>query len=34
MKKWIAIGVGVVLVAWSLHAMRRWHLERWLDVDA
>jgi hypothetical protein len=32
--KLVALGVGVLLVAWSLRAMRRWHLERWLDVDA
>lgn len=32
--KWIAIGVGVLIAAWSFHRMRRAHYERWLDVDA
>ena len=32
--KWIAIGVGALLVAWSFGAMRRWRYERPLDVDA
>jgi hypothetical protein len=32
--KWVTIGVGVLLVAWSFRAMRRWHLERRLDLDA
>ena len=33
--KWFAIGLGVLMLAWSFRAMRRWHYERWLDdVDA
>jgi len=32
--KWLVIGVGVLLVAWSFRAMRRRRLERWLDEDA
>ena len=32
--KWFVIGTGVLLFALSLRAMKRWHYERWLDVDA
>jgi hypothetical protein len=32
--KWVAIGVGVLLVAWSFRAMRRAHYECWMDLDA
>jgi hypothetical protein len=32
--KWVAFGVGVLMLAWSFRAMRRWRYERWLDMDA
>lgn len=32
--KWLAIGVGVLVFVWSFRAMRRAHLEHWLDEDA
>jgi hypothetical protein len=32
--KRLAIGIGVLLVAWSFRGFRRWRNERWLDVDA
>jgi hypothetical protein len=32
--KWIVIGVGVLLFAGWLRAMRRSHCDHWLDEDA